>query len=1216
MNLLVTFFADMNQYNDGSVNRKEFKHLIWSPYDRVIFKEVNSFNALCEDNYMPESDSETESEDDGRFAWNGIKQCMHLMEEYSYSKDVWTTAPSDKQCVFEIKNKKYNFYCIYAMRFSETIQKLLCEDSIFDKKPIRKGVYNCIKTECDQKESIDFKCFRSLGCEDMVVIFLANSLNDIISVVDSINRTTIRFPEEIKAPDGEFNNVFSSICVFSGLNDSTYEGVTDVDMTVSLNLKGNMLQEVTDEISRHVNGPYKYNSIFRSVSSINLLIPKGKISFKEFHSYTGIFNGSSKFYKKYINSSRTFFVIPKEEHKPPEQNIDLTHIYGLSLCEENNNDISGEKARISSPVADFIFREYRRLIFSQRVIQWRAILKAQFLATKSFAEYYDSIDKFAECKLLNYMQSSLHLINQACSPISEMPNHNHFYSGSFHDLLKAYYGIIDMLFSIAYQLPHGKNTIQDPITFAVCLNATARINSEMFTRTDLKNRLVVFFLPYDTFWNYSDNIKKLVHEVFHYIAPFDRGIRANKLVDVIYSMLVHKIMSRACGNIPKQKREEIIPDVKNWYKFLIEEIYNDDARKSSFYEELRNAFPEFFLLSAPEWHRRFIERREIEHVIYVAANRITKDLKNSFDKAMKFVEKNKPKETAGINNKSILKSILAEIDKSFTETKRDVLNKLISETNFVRDIRIYMNAAKEAFCDLWAIRITEVSIPEFIVFTFQTIQEYYPKQLIINSLSKNADNETTIKFNSLIYRIILLVHKHLNEIGQDVDIKNISFKRLFGWIYNDSSERGKYIASCIEIVEKKFAEFANVLGKYEIDKLSEIAFYNVDHVYEDFEKIKCKNYADILRQISTTDLSKRISVEDIDTLCNFVGCQKYNSSFSNYGVSVPAVQNQYNDCYSYQWLISNTGELMDSIRAISNIVSAGSGKRHILWYRGVCSNEYDLLPSVFRNGDLSLSIYANQAQIMKNAYFHSPDAVDVWNMPIEQRTALLQHYGVPTNLLDFSLNPLVSLHFSITPDKISDREKVNSGEFQPVIYVFDPIAYNRAVMRMLEGKPALPVQDTISAVTFDINRNEEEHSRYFINDMSYDYIYEHNNRHKDVYVPNIRKDFFPAPIIIQQSNPRMVTQSGTFVAYSLHARPQTPDLIGRYNYLDLLNIQRRYLEFQHGSSNLTDRFIFPIFIQKNYVSDLREQLKYLNIKTKTFYPELNRIFEDAMSDLI
>ena len=1213
MNLVVTFFADENQYGDENINREEFKHLTWSPYDRVIFKEVNSFNALCEDDYMPESGSATGSEDGGRFAWNGIKQCMHLMEEYSYSKATWITPPSNEQYVFETKDKKYTFYCIYAMRFSEIIQRLLYKETIFDKKPVREGVFNCIKTECDEKESIDFKCFRSLGCEDMVVIFLADSLSDIISVVDSINSTTIKFPAEIKVSEGEFNNVFSSICVFSGLNDQAFEGLTDVDMTVSLNLKRNNPSEVINKIDCHVNGSYDHYSIFRGVSSIDLVIPKGKISFKEFHHDTGIFNGSSDFYHQNIHSSRTFFVVPEKSHDSTVHNIDLTHIYELSL--RKNDDKFGQETRSNSPVASFIFGEYRRLISSHRVIQWRPILRAQFLATKSFAEYYDLVDKFAECKLLDYMQSSLHLINQACSPISEMPNHNHFYSGSFHDLLKAYYGIIDMLFSIGYQLPHGEKTIQDPITFAICLNATARINSEMFTRTDRKNRLVVFFLPYDTFWNYSDNIKKLVHEVFHYIAPFDRGLRANRLVDIIYSMLVRSIISKACGNIPKQKRDNIVPDVQNWYKFVIE-IYNDKTRKKSLYDKLRKNFSEFFLLSAPEWSHRFIGRREVERVIYVTTNQVMEDLKNSFDKAMKFVEKNKPAETMSINNKSILKSILSEIDKSFAGTNKDEFNALISETNFVPEIRIYMNAAKEAFCDLWAIRITGMSIPEFVVFILQTMQEYYPKQIIINSLSKNAYNETKITFNSLIYRIILLIHKHLNEIGQDIDIKNNSFKRLFRWVYRDSSEVGKYIVSCIRIIEKKYAEFVNLLGKYEIDKLSEIAFYMVDRIYEDFEKVNCKKYADILRHISTRDLSNNISIEDIDTLCNFIGCQKYNPNCSGYDASVPAVQNQYNDYHSYQWLISNTGELMDSIRAISNIVSAGSGKRHILWYRGVCSDKYDLLPSIFRNGDLKLSIYANQAQIMKNAYFHSPDAVDVWSMPIEQRTALLQHYGIPTNLLDFSLNPLVALHFSITPDKTSDRENVNNGEFQPVIYVFDPIAYNRAVMRMSEGKPDLPVQDTISAVTFDINRNEEERSRYFVGDMSYDYIYEHNNKHTEIYKPSKRKDFFPAPIVIQQSNPRMVTQSGTFVAYSLHARPQTQEPFGRYSYLDLLKIQQRYLEFQNCSTNLTDRFIFPIFIQKNFVSELREQLKYLNIKTKTFYPELNRIFEDAMSDMI
>ncbi len=98
---------------------------------------------------------------------------------------------------------------------------------------------------------------------------------------------------------------------------------------------------------------------------------------------------------------------------------------------------------------------------------------------------------------------------------------------------------------------------------------------------------------------------------------------------------------------------------------------------------------------------------------------------------------------------------------------------------------------------------------------------------------------------------------------------------------------------------------------------------------------------------------------------------------------------------------------------------------------------------------------------------------------------------------------------------------------------------SQAVRRMVEGKANLSIPDTISSVTFDINKNDEEKAKYFVGDMSYNYLYEHNEKYSQVYVPNERVDPYPVPIIVQQSNPRIVAQSGTFVAYSLYEKPQT-----------------------------------------------------------------------------
>ncbi len=1210
--MLITLYSD--HYQDGNENRDIFKDITWSPYDRITFKTVESFEEFCSNNnsasFLKSNETNFSCDDGISKEWNGIKQCMHLIEEKSdYSSLEWRINPNDAQYIFDTEITKYNFLCIYAVRFSEVIQRLIDNNKVFDKKIIRNKVYDLIEQECSEKNTIVFKFFRSLGPEDMVIVFLSKQLKDIISVVDTINKTTIALPSNITEKSCGYSKLLSTVCVFSGFNNRKYDAKTDVDLFIRLNLKENNMNQVLNVLNQHIESGYTYNSIFCGVSTLQLNIPAGKISFKVFQE-KGIFNGSSNFYFDNIYNSRTYFSVPNEDQKTGNV-IDLSSICGLSLLDKNKN--SYESYPKISPVADFLFGEYCRLLEGQRTVQWHSILQFQYEATKSFVKYYSDVNKFIECDLLNYMQSALHLINQACSSVAEIPNHNHFYAGSFHDLLKAYYGIIDMLFNIGYGLPHAGRTTQHPITFAICLNSTARIESKIFTRTDIQNRIVIFFLPYDTFWNYSENIKELVHEVFHYIAPYDRENRAKSIINILYSNIINKLIA----NIAKEFKGDKFPQyVTNWVNFMIQNFSNDTFKELC--KNLETHFPEFFILSNPDWTNKFINNAQIINVILLIENKAKKDIISSFDSAITYLDKRRSDSSVSAKNifdKQVVYNHLKKRDLS--DYEQSIIDEYLNGDNINRGmvgcLNLYILAAKEAFCDMWAIKITEMSIPEYIVFLIKTMTKYFNSYKIKVSFSKPITKGTNLYFQSTIIRIIILIYKYIST--NSTSNSDIQLKTIFEGLYDDKDVVGECIKECIDIIAQQYAQFVGRLGKYEIDAICNMAFYMIDETFSKIEEYDSNNCVEILRKISKTDLSCNINMDSIDELTRFIGMKELQLITT----TPPSTENIFlkpastSSEMSYNHIVSNVGELMDTIQSINDIVYANSQNERKLWYRGVCSAEFNLLPSIFRNGDRTLSIYANQANMIKNAYFNAPYASDVWNLPIEQKTACLQHYGIPTNLLDFSLDPLVSLYFAIFPDRIDDSMKVDNGEYQPVIYVFDPMAYSQAIRRMLEGKTNLSIPDTISSVTFDINKNEEEITKYFVGDMSYNYLYEHNEKYSQVYVPNDRGDPYPVPIIVQQSNPRIVAQSGTFVAYSLHAKPQTSTIENRYDYLDLLRIQQRYLNFLNTSTNQTDKFIFPIYLRKEYLSDMKTSLKHLNISTGKFYPELSKIFGDAMS---
>lgn len=1289
LNLLVTLYTDHYQHDDNNTNRNMFNYITWSPYDRIVFTKAKSLKELCGDNDIPAQNSKEEKKvdnDQSSSSWTGVKQCMHLIEErfdgekpYSSNwilksneeKEKGKNKPqSDDDPIFAVAttnesgdsiNINYAFHCIYSMRFSKEIQNLKNGDQIYDKKSIRKEVYKRVRNETKGK-GLDFRCFRSLGSEDMVIIFLAHSMKDIVTTVNHINGLKIDLPAKLTEKQKDHMvNLFSTVCVFSGFNDPKYSKETDLDLIIHLNLKHNDSTTVFNDLKKEIKKRLGENakliisrrSVFLGIAAIKLYIRAGRITYNEFHNI-GVFNGSSDFYKNNIYSSRTYFCIPgheANENGEKDFTVNVMNLDSLSLLKpyedkDKNEDKykhqdkdekdDGKRLERINPVADFVFGEYERLLSSQRTFQWYEILSKQYAAVKAFMEYYsENNDTFDECALLNYAQSSLHLINQACSPVSEVPNHNHFYAGSFHDLIKSYYGIINMLFTMAYNLPHAEGNYQHPITFAICLNSVARIESKIFTRHDDKNRIVIFFLPYDSFWNYADNIKLLVHETFHYVAPYDRSFRASCFVKIIYNLLtIDRIHRIAKDKIPLHSPDNDSPNeidisykISEWIDYIVR-IYDDSNYniEKDLLSVVRNQFPNFFIHSNPEWSMLYLDesykdiypnkteqpnpKHIIENIIFVIDNYVKQVIEDYHNEAMKKLSNASSEDTRIVRKEFTVETVRKKLQelKLSSDSGPGLPYGLYKDVR--RKIKMYDLATKEAFCDLWSISLSGLTIPQYLAFLLKTMSKVYKPDDVLDGIEAVELRQTKMDIRGTVIRMLLLIHKYVN----DMEITNISEVNL-PWLLlekygkKDSSDI-EYLSQCFEVLARKYIEYATTIAKYEIDSACNIAFHKVDEALSDidcYDKHQCCSY---LREIAATDLHRSIRMDQIDRLSNYIGEEEPNKKAANGKIPAFIHYERIGEDKQYKMLVSSFGEFMEAVEQVNKKVSK-ERQTHILWYRGVCSDRFSLLPSIFRKGNLDLSIYANQANVIKRAYFSTLYASDIWNLPIEQRMAYLQHYGMPTNLLDFSIDPLTALHFAVNPDVAADKQNLRNGTHQPVVYVFDPMIYSRAIRRMSEWNPNLFIPDTISSVNFDINSSPNERSEFFVEDMSYDYLYEHNNRHSKTYSPDDRGDPFPVPIVIQQSNPRIIAQSGTFVAFSLHAQPQKNTINGKFDYLNLLKIQERYLNFLNQTSNFEEQFIFPIYLRKSYIASLREELKFLNISTGKFYPELNKVFEDT-----
>lgn len=280
--------------------------------------------------------------------------------------------------------------------------------------------------------------------------------------------------------------------------------------------------------------------------------------------------------------------------------------------------------------------------------------------------------------------------------------------------------------------------------------------------------------------------------------------------------------------------------------------------------------------------------------------------------------------------------------------------------------------------------------------------------------------------------------------------------------------------------------------------------------------------------------------------------------------------------------IKSVADLLDVLDSIdSNVFGLHTVSSETL-YRGQSKNEWKLTPSLFRNDLFQKETYMiKRIQHLAVTEF---DSLDRFSQLVK-----LQHYGLPTRILDLTENPLVALYFACIGN-IDEDGAIYIFNNYPTHWSDDPLVETYMDFVFEIGFNNISVEDYLKLLQ-DKKTGKYSSRRKIISEK--DLIYDLSLKGVAVYP--------------KKNNERIISQQGAFLLFgSNFIGVRVSDNPGTYG--------KRYLHFDSNTPEELPKNIKKIKVKSSAKKQILNELDLLGINGMKLFPELDSIVGNVVEN--